>query len=353
MSDPSYFDTPDSPPPPAYEFCQQEFDQKVSHALEASEAEQHRVSNAQEDEWEVWDEEAFLAAAARLAISDNTTSPGASSSRAPPDSAPMPVAPTSQPDPSPGSGNGKARLEYGTVAEGSPGLGEHRTVQPLRIVKKSTQTPYAQSGKEKERPSWLEEAQLDGPPLPQTIAHRAVPLVAEVRRSDSLRSMSSTPPPEFTPVGPSLDGPPYEDAPQPSGVVLTYVPGDSRPASPLHSPVAAEAPLPHRSISPSQFSPPQSYNTRRSLPPPPSPRSFSSSPGPQNRGNHYSLPTPPRTTPQATPRPVNGYNSKTSYAIPRVTFDPRVAYANEKSSYFDMAHQEPPPAKVDAAALYR
>lgn len=351
MSDPSYVDAPDSLPPPAYEFSQQEFDQKVSHALEASQTEQQRVGDAQED-WEEWDEEAFLTAAARLEVSD-TTSPGASSSsQSPPSSASAPVS-SFLPDPSPGSGNGKGRSDQGMDAEDLPG--GNQSVQPLRIQKKSAQTPYAQSGKEKERPSWLEEAQLGGPPALDPVAHRMSGLRADVHRSDSMRSMSSsTPPPEFTAVGPSLDGPPYEGPapiPQPSGVVLTYVPGDSRPASPLNSPVAVETHLPHRSFSP-QFSPP--HNGRRSLPqPPPSPRSFAASSGPQSRTGHQSLPAAQRILPQSNPRPFTRYSAKSAYPVPRVAFDPRVAYANEKSSHFGMANQDSLPTKVDAAALYR
>ena len=44
------FDSPEEPPPPAYDFSQQEFDQKISHALEQS-----RAVVDEEDEWEVWE----------------------------------------------------------------------------------------------------------------------------------------------------------------------------------------------------------------------------------------------------------------------------------------------------------
>ncbi|KIP05793.1 hypothetical protein PHLGIDRAFT_128645 [Phlebiopsis gigantea 11061_1 CR5-6] len=350
MSEPSYFDTLDSPPPPAYEFSQQEFDQKVSHALEVSRAEPQRAGEA-EEEWEVWDEAVFATAVARLAVSETATSPGASSSRSPADAPASGAAlvPSAQAQQPPAQvGNGKGRVDRAPGFGASP---DH--VQPLRIVKKSTQAPLAQSGK-KERPSWLEEAQLGGPPAPP--AHRAAVDRPAVYRNDSVRSIqSSTPPPEFTPVGPSLDGPPYEGPPQPSGIVLTYVPGDSRPNSPLHSPVEARAPLPYRSLSPSQFSPPQPRNSiRRSLPPPPGPRAYSSSPGPQNRNVHQSLPSPPRIPPQPSPRPAASYGLKQGYGVvtPRVAFDPRVAYANEKTSFFDLASEEPQPQKVDAASLY-
>lgn len=50
MSDPADFE---EPPPPAYELIQQEFDQKILHALEASQSEpQPRFEG---EEWEEWD----------------------------------------------------------------------------------------------------------------------------------------------------------------------------------------------------------------------------------------------------------------------------------------------------------
>ena len=78
MSELNDFDTPDSPPPPAYEFCQEEFDRKVSYAIEES---QNQSASADDEEWEVWDEAAFTAAASRLGLTDRGE--GSSSSSRP------------------------------------------------------------------------------------------------------------------------------------------------------------------------------------------------------------------------------------------------------------------------------
>lgn len=351
MADHADFDTPDSPPPPAYEFCQQEFDQKVSHALEASQAEPPRES-AGEDEWEAWDETIFAAAAARLTLSDASAGAGSStyylrSPHADASVSHLGTAPGQGPIP----GNGKARSDgrEDAHAEGAFGPGGG-SVQPLRIVKKATPLaqPEAGSAKEKERPSWYAEAQLDAGP-PQDAPQPATSFRAEVHRSDSIVSRSDTPPPMFTPIGPSLDGPPYEGPP----VVLTYVPGDSRPASPLHSPPATQT-----TFAGAPFSHSRSGSTgRRSLPQPPQPqapqRSFSPSSFVQARPTHQSLP-PPRPPPSTgSPRPTTAYHPKPVYSAPRVAFDPRMAYADAKSSPFDTHGLEPPPPKVNAAALYR
>lgn len=340
-------DAPDSPPPPAYEFCPQEFDQKVSHALEASAAEQQ--AHAEEEEWEVWDEAAFEAAVARLAVSDGSGSgstgahAASSSSRSPTDaSASVPAAPivapsvsTSSSAPDPGNGKGKDN-------GGARGASPAPTVQPLRILKKAPRA-HADGAKGKERPSWLAEAQLEPHPAPAP-AHAG----AALGRSDTMRSERMvTPPPMFTDVGPSLEGPPYE------GVVLAYAPPDSPPASPLHSPPPTEhalafapAPVP----SPPPHAPVQRHG-RRSLPQPPPapPRELSPLNVAAVRPAHQSLPQPVAAT-----RAAATY-AKQSFITPRVAFDPRVAYGNPgaRSSYFDMAQQEPPPTKVEASALYR
>ncbi|EKM59519.1 uncharacterized protein PHACADRAFT_205736 [Phanerochaete carnosa HHB-10118-sp] len=352
MADHEELDTPASPPPPAYEFCQQEFDQKVSHALEASEAELRRESTEEESDWEVWDEAAFAAAVARLALSDSSPGAGSSSShpRSPPADASVSSSNTALRQgqtqiPSPGNGKAKSdgrEDDVGACAEDAFGPARG-SVQPLRIVKKAASTTQSGSTKEKERPSWFEEAQLDpGPPQNAPAPQPTASFRAEVHRSDSIISRSDTPPPVFTAIGPSLDGPPYEGP----SVILTYVPGDSRPASPLHSPLPTQA-----SFTGMPFAHPQSGSAgRRTLPQPP--RSFSPQ-AIQPRTTHESLPPPRRPMlSSGSPRPNSSYHSQSPHSGPRVAFDPRMAYASAKSSPFHIQH-DPLPAKVDAAALYR
>lgn len=377
MADHEDFDTPDSPPPPAYEFCQQEFDRKVSHALEASQAETRRESADEEDEWEVWDEAAFAAAAARLAVSDAPSGAASGSTsylRSPPADVSVSHLNTASgteqapQGPSPGNGKGKSdgREDDAFYGDASASGG----VQPLRIVKKAGAIAQPGSVKEKERPSWFAEAQLDAGP-PRGASQPAASFRAQVYRSDSIASRSDTPPPVFTPIGPSLDGPPYEA----SGVVLTYTSADSRPASPLHSPVSAQASLtgtPFVQSPIATHAPAVPYThgrsgsgSRRSLPQPPQSQSQPQSPPPQSpsparslspavqtRPAHESLPAARRVLPSSgSPRPMSTFTARSVYDGPRLAFDPKLAYTSAKSSLFD-SQQEPMPAKVDAAALY-
>ncbi|GJE84841.1 hypothetical protein PsYK624_009170 [Phanerochaete sordida] len=379
-------DVPDSPPPPAYEFCQEEYDRKVSHALETSQAEASR-ENEETDEWEVWSEDVFATAAAILNISDADAPCGAASSstsypRSPPpadtsvsssNTAASARGQTPRP-PSPVPGNGKAKSDgredaLDGDAFGSGGGG----VQPLRIVKKAASMAPSGSAKEKERPSWLAEAQLDAGP-PHAAAPSSAGYRAQVWRNDSIISRTDTPPPAFTPVGQSLDGPPYEGP----GVVMTYTQADSRSASPLHSPVATQtsfvgAPFAHPPPAPPlQASPPARPYTharsasggRRMLPQPPQQlpqpqavrplQSFSPPPAVQPTIAEEPAPPPPRRTPlpsSGAPRPMTTYTAHSVYSGPRVAFDPKLAYTNARSSAFDI-QQEPMPTKVNAAALY-
>ena len=315
MSNPALFDPTDSPPPPAYELTDQQYDQKTSQIIETSLAEPARQSS-NDDFWEVWDEAAFEAAAARLSL----TGPSSSSSNPPPP--PPPISETAK---------AKAR------EAGMPG--NDPEVAPLRIVKKSAQSPPP-TRKEKERPSWYEEAQLDQVPQSSS-AQPAVPqstrasLPSPPRRTSYDRE--PTPPPSFEAVGPSLDGPPYEDAhpiqPGPT-IIMTYSAGDSRPASPLQSPVA-QAP---------SFGFPAAPNTRSYTPQPthqhvpPAPRPVSTQPPPVPR-----VPVQPPVQQRA--------STEFSLLGPRVPFNPQVAY-NKKPSRYGLPEEEPLPQKVDAASFY-
>jgi hypothetical protein len=326
-------EVPDELPPPAYEFSQHEFDQKISHALEQS-----RVAVDEDGEWEVWDETAFAAAASRLAISNHTEGP--SSSRSPP---PLPQ----PPPPPPASSSTDNEQRTGS------------SIQPLRVVKKSRQPSLR---KEKERPNWYAEAGLNdsstsasvGPAQPAPVRQTAVnPTTSNYASPQPVfPEREMTPPPMFEPVGPSLDGPPYDGygdstAPQRPGLVMAYVPGESRPASPLYSPTSP--PPSHMLLPPNLVQP---VPERRSLPPPPPP----GAPSPEPRILHQSSPPPPRPPVQrSSPRPIttsyrDNLKSK-SYLPPRITFDPRVAYGGaERSAYH--ASEEMPPADIDPASFY-
>ncbi|KAI0698589.1 hypothetical protein BC835DRAFT_644766 [Cytidiella melzeri] len=341
MASPRNFDSQDEPPPPAYEFCEQEFDRKISDALEAS-----RDAVDDEGEWQVWDEAAFAAAVANMTVADSAG--GASSSRSPP---PAPALASST---SPRHTSLSSEQGASTPA-----------TQPLRVVKRQRQPS---TRKQKERPNWYAEAGLgDGPPSAPaettrpSLASQIVPSTTSsnsLLRQPSVVERESTPPPMFEPIGPSLDGPPYDgygDPPPPprrQGLVMTYVPGDSRPASPLHSPTSPS--LSHAPASaPTLLQP---LADRRHLPRPSMHESLSPSVTPQPYSHHHSAPPPPRPPVQRpSPRPTSAYRDNlksSSYASTRLVFDPRVAYGgSERSSYYDM-REDLPPGDIDPASFY-
>lgn len=317
MSDPALFDETDSPPPPAYELTDQQYDQKTSHIIEASLAEStHRSSS--DDFWETWDETAFEAAAARMSISESSPSSGSSH---------LPQPPVSE------AAKAKAR-EAGMSRNDSE-------VAPLRITKKSARSPPP-TQKEKERPSWYAEAQLDSDRIPRSsISQPASSQPARGRLPSPPRRASyerePTPPPSFEAVGPSLDGPPYEDDHPPQTgppIVMSYSAGDSRPASPLQSPVSQPTsfgfPPPPTDLR--SYTPQPSYQHA-----PPAPRPVSAQPPPASR-----IPVQPPSQQRS--------NAEFTLLGPRVPFNPQVAY-NKKSRY-SLPEDDPLPQKVDAASFY-
>ncbi|KAF7798373.1 hypothetical protein EIP86_009594 [Pleurotus ostreatoroseus] len=357
-------------PPPAYEFCQQEFDQKLHRALEASQNDQQQTHTADgDDEFEVWDEAVFATAAAQLSLAENNA----------PD-----IHSTYALTPMLG-----ASLES-TLAEGSRAGGSSLTgVQPLRITKK--RSVKQKSAKEKERPSWYTEAQLEEDPITTTTAPApAAPVLAPLlaaepsslmydiasstpevgpsssttgmtppmERSPSMRrtpERESTPPPEFTEVGPDLNGPPYEpyDDPEPraSEVVLTYVPGDSNPPSPLVSPTVPSGRDPFlHDIPPISIAPP---SHRRALPQLPS----QSTPALQADIPYVPATVPPRLPPSPnraayqTGTSASSISLKPHYGHTRLSFDPQMAYNSGRSQHHHHASEDLP-RKADAAPFY-
>ena len=121
-------------------------------------------------------------------------------------------------------------------------------------------------------------------------------------QSDPDEPRHATPPPPFTPTGPSLDGPPFEEV-----VTLSYPgPPGSQVRPPSLSPVTPPMVLPHPG-------PPRSHrfsdpSTRTQAP---------SNPYPSHR-----LAMPPDNTSRLFP----------TSAITRVEFDPQMAYANGRNA---------------------
>lgn len=333
------FDTPDSPPPPAYELTDQEYDQKTSHVLETSQSEPQYYPGDGEEEWEVWDESIFAANASGHTSPNNQHQQQAGSSSRSPIDASASSASTKGVSINYSSASSSSLSSVGQPSGSS-------AVQPLRIVKKNNSSPPS---KQKERPNWYAEAQLDQHEPSQASTQQSQ---VSLSRQPTYLHREPTPPPMFTAIG---DQPPYEPPP----IVMTYQPGDSRPASPLESPPQAYLPYPPSSTSFNEPSSPTESVRRLPRPPPvqsapavPTVNSLAPPPPPM-RTQHQSMLPPSRPSPRASPRPTTSYQPRPppmSSFGPRVAFDPRVAYANldRKSG------EEPPvPTKVDASAFYR
>ncbi|KAK0206588.1 hypothetical protein DFS33DRAFT_1315628 [Desarmillaria ectypa] len=259
-------------PPPAYS-AQEQFDTKISTALAASlTITQPPGQQVREEEWEQWDDTVFNAAASsRQATSgsDHRQESRAESS---------PTASHRALPPRPG------------VAGSS--------VPPLKIHKKNRSSTDS-----KPQPSWYAEAGLDsyqpgGPTRPAFPAASGSSHAVPVRR-DSDGQDYSVPPPPFTVVGPSLEGPPFEEM-DPLG--FRPNPPPSRASSVPPSQLRAPPPLP---------------NTQSTL---------------------------------RISRAEPAVSSDTGAA--RLSFNPAVAYNKHKASQAVPTNYQPPIQSFDAAVLY-
>lgn len=265
----------DELPPPAYELSQETFDQKTQQGIQASLS----VPADVQEQWEVWDEAEFEANAHSTADASSSSS---SSVPAPPVTAQQyPKEKTPRP-PSPPT------LEQ-----------EEPAVRPLRIVKKSQTAAYQKAVEASSYQSNKPASSTDeGGPL-----SRSFSVLSAGRR---------TPPPVFEPFGPSYDGPDYDE--------VTYVPGNSRPSSPM-SVLSAD----------SYRSPPPRPNM---LVPPPPPPPIQHQPAPKPP-MHTQAQRPPR--PQYPPRRRVGFDPMSAYK-PKSVFTPGL---------------EPTPERVDPASFYK
>ncbi|KAL1747238.1 hypothetical protein HDZ31DRAFT_61434 [Schizophyllum fasciatum] len=314
---------PDDAPPPAY--SEEELDHKISQAIEESlrlDAKGTPHDDGVEDEWEEWDEALFEA------NSREVQSPGAGSSSA----ASPPLAQAASPATLPGASTAAVSPPMSIASSsGSSSVGRMPSVRPLRLHRPSPST-----ASDKPRPSWYNEAGLtpsDGsstspryplpvpppPPLPQ------MPQLPQTPPTDD------DAPPAFTPVGPSLDGPAYEEV-----MHLEYHVPESQASSPLTSPVIHPQDEVQLSYEGPEDDLEESDDDELQLPPPPPPP-----PLPRVRG--------PRAAPvqsrfsDPVPAPLAG--------IPRVQFNPSLAYKCEDAVMAPVAAPAPPP-KGDAMAFY-
>ena len=210
-----YNDLP--PPPPAY--LEADFDRKVSTAIELS---LNTPQPQQHDEaWESWDDEVFAASQASFA-SRHYPQPEKQNPYLPPQSGSSHFTPAGLP---------------------------YRPVEPLKISKKVVDAN--KNNTSKSPPSWLNQLE---PSIPHNAGH--VGRHTTTYSNDQLPAHhddpSMHPPPAFTPRGPSLDGPPYEQI-----VNHSRTGSIPRGPSPHHRVALPQTPRPqqHFTQRPSQYPP--------------------------------------------------------------------------------------------------
>ncbi|KAI0254896.1 hypothetical protein BJV78DRAFT_1183723 [Lactifluus subvellereus] len=234
----------DPVPPPSYQISQEEFDQKTSQAIQLSSSASSVAVD--EDGWPIYNAAAFEA-----------------------------VVESYEPEHSPPASSSAGIVGYGADSS-RPG----RQKRPSPVKLPSPTHPMKSKNPERRRRSPQHDRDFPS-------EHRV-----------------ATPPPPFTPTGPSLDGPPFEEV-----VRLSYNGSGSRDTSPLeppYPPSPRSRPLSQTSqpvaplrVSPHRFSDPQTHTV--------------SNPHPFYR------PTPIRPDVPLLPNPTS--------TITRVEFDPQMAYS--------------------------
>ncbi|KAG7096920.1 hypothetical protein E1B28_004322 [Marasmius oreades] len=264
-------DQDESIPPPAY--TEQEFERKVSNVIQASLADD-------QDEWEEWDEAKFEAAALQAQSSMSSSRPSSSGKKLPPCIYPP------------------EKLARELHSPSSHSLGQSSNARKIN------------------HPPTLE--------LPQS--HHQLLSPGDIHYGDD--ENTSAPPPAFTGVGPSLDGPPYEEV-----VRLSY------------------NPYTREQISPRLPSP--SWSSRREdIPPRPSSAATSiHSYLSEGLGSHEESHNQRNLYPSTYSRQSANYAPRVQPAIPRMDFNPAVAYERPVPSELPAttrSHAQP----IDASAFY-
>ena len=401
MSDPAY-DPPPSPPPPSYEISQHEFDQKTSRILEQSAAEPppRRVDK---DGFEIWDEAVFEAQVAlnTLSLGQSSQSNGKAAVVTPAHSrqgsvasssanhaSPPPFVPSSQygssypPEkprarrqlpqlPSAGGASGHgSRAGSDSGSSLSPPSSPPQSVRPTRVSRRAPT---------KERPSWYAEAGLGGssPPMsPLQSSASSSSGSSSAQQERPLRRQLTvfnnterevTPPPEFTAVGPSLDGPPYET------IVMTYEGEPPPPAAGILEPPISATPPP-----PGDFATPQPQRARTPASTvashAPVPRPSSGRPHPPHA---QSLPQrPSHATPSPRPHAVHAQSMPAGSSVsmrrdgaalrasafepagqlsnaPRLSFNPQMAYTKPVAPTMAARSEDAELQAVNPTAFYR
>ncbi|GJJ07471.1 hypothetical protein Clacol_001673 [Clathrus columnatus] len=273
-------DSPTEAPPPAYDA--QEFDRKISVALDMS---MDPALQTVEEEWEEWSDDRFEAAR-RQQYSESTNTVSRQNSK------------KSYRVQSPNLSGQSSSSSYSAISN-SPHYATGTRSRRLPSFPPK-----------KERPSWYTEAHLHLPARSDNVVQlertRTPPISQHDIPMDDDFNDFDEPLPPFAPVGPSLDGPPFEE-------IAPYYP--------------PRAPVPYSN------SPPRpSY--QNSVTPPAQRR-------PVNR-------PVPRPRPMASP-PLSTSNG---YHPPPMPFDPGLAYARQRQTVTAFRPREDDSGPVDPALLY-
>ncbi|CDO75600.1 hypothetical protein BN946_scf184858.g40 [Trametes cinnabarina] len=354
------FETSDSPPLPSYQISQNEFDRKTNRALMQSAAEPPRP-RVDEDGFEIWDDSVFEA----YATQDGMRSPaikGSISSGSVQSSSVRLV---------PSSCTSRSEVPDQAVAASAKwrdgGTFQESEADAAGLISSQTRALNATNRRrsEKRRPS-PQDTTEDGKDTANSHPLRPQPsstssTVPEARRlhraprrqltvfndvGDAAEGQREvTPPPEFTPVGPSLDGPPYEV------VIMSYDGPELEPADPVPEPPGFDEHSSENEI----YSPAAADNMHPSPVHPQSTSPISPLHSPTTHSAHTQTLLPNTATQVQPSKAEHHLRSAHSHPKlprgPRIPFDPQTAYSRPLPTVSQRGDLSP--QAVDASVFYR
>lgn len=318
-------------PPPAYEPSQEVFDAKTRQAQERS----LQVAQEEEDEWERWNE-AQLALALAASLADSQGSSGSTSNHQAATAAsassssrsPLPRIPPEQqfpvekqpykPTPSPSSGiSAKEAERFQKDAPAWSGGTSTFEERPSPVTRPQIRVMNVPSSSSSATTSPSEESHGQ--------SHHAAAIAAAIAQGNFDDEFMDEPPPAFSAVAPSLEGPPFEDiAGQMQTLRLAPILQDGSSGTPNQYARHYYASPDEESFPPETVSAPadlRQFDT-------PTTERLSPSPSPHHR---LSLPasTPTHNGVRPTHRPTS-YSPQTPLAAPPpLQFNPALAYVQK------------------------
>lgn len=288
-------------PPPAY--SEQEFDQKISVALDASlTVPQPSAIQTSEEVWEEWNESTFETAARAVSGKPESNQPAEGSTSQLVERYPLRNANISARF-SPPANIEPLRIHKKSASVGKSGLSKTYFDGYREDPNGGSSTYSSQANAKTDRSSQLG---IDHR-TPESTRHTTQTIHHDVPLADDEEHDFSLPPPPFSPAEPNPDGTPI--------VIMSYNPETSPPPSPLISPNLPHVPLPDHHYGFPQTQPQPGVHYEGFVP--------------RHRLPRQSLPAPPRSSNnQFGKRPATtlGPKSMQMSEIPRMNFNPSVAY---------------------------